>query len=329
MDKGILLNIKKFKAKLSRDPRQKVHALLAENYRRVGLTGDAVDTCLTGLQVFPSYLFCREVLGRVYLRIGQPAQAREELEAVHRIVKDDVELNRVLAKVYLELGDREKARPLLEALLAKDPFDFEVRNLLSGLDSPEPEASVPESPAAEPQSPAAEPLEVERDSDGDADGVDLFDEPGPDSPKIFDIESIIAESDDVGPVSSREVRSSATDEMLDGLEDVEDVIEAGADRIMASMGDQEPLPKSAVPRTSGPDVFTGKEKELRGAAVLALAHIEIQLLEEALFLLRSLMKEMGGQDSEFSELAKRLEETLLKKEHELESLEDMELARGL
>ncbi|MBZ0272305.1 tetratricopeptide repeat protein [bacterium] len=297
MDKDVLVNIKDFREKLKRDPLMKLHAQLADGYRRVGLTDDAIETCRVGLDIHPSYLLCREVLGRILLRVGALESAREHLEAVHAIVKDNIELNRALAKLYDELGRLDLARPLVESVIAKDPFDFEMRNLLAASERPRPEKE---------------------------EAVDLFDAPA--RAKVFDIESILA--DDIGPVAERGKRTAATDLMLDALEDVEDVIETRADEIMAALGES----NGSRPRASRParrDAYRGKEKELHGAAVLAQVHMEIHLMEEALNLVRKLRRAMGDDTAEFEDLEDRLKSALGEKEKLLDDLEDRELARGL
>jgi len=310
MDRNILLNIKKFKNKLKRDPFQKVHALLADNYRRVGLTEDAIDTCATGLQIFPSYLLCCEVLGRILLRLGRLEEAREQLEKVHEVVKDNTELNRALAKVYLEMNEIEAARPLFEAVLAKDPFDFEMRTLLKSLERGN-----------------SPPGSEDGQESGNGSGIDLFDEIKP-QPKVFDMETILAQVEEVGPVAPKEVRVSATDSMLDGLEDAEGVIESSAEKMMSLPEDGEDAAKvRREPRLERRDIYFGKEKELRGAAVLAQMHFEIQLLEEALNILDKI--DDGEGDGEYAELSKRLRDALGRKEEELDRLEGQELAKGL
>ncbi|MCZ7586949.1 MAG: tetratricopeptide repeat protein [Deltaproteobacteria bacterium] len=288
MDKSVLLNIKRFRAKLTRDPQQKVYAPLAENYRRVGLTEDAVDTCESGLEIYPGYLLCREVLGRIYFRVGRLEDARRELEAVHAVVKDNVELARVLAKLYLELGEKDLARPLLEFVLGKDPFDDEMRNLLAGLDRPAPAP----------------------DDESEADLFEKIDRPM----RVFELEALLAEpEEEPGEAPSREKRSSATDAMLDSLEGVEDLIESRADDIMASIaGEDGDRPKRA--RKERHDIYFGKEKELRGAAVLAQAHMEIHLLEEAMNLLTKIRRELGDEDDgDYLQLESRLRNALIKR----------------
>ncbi len=310
MDRTVIDNIRKYAVKLRKDPEQKVHAPLADGYRRVGLTDDAMNTASRGLELFPSYLLCREVLGRLLMRMGRLAEAREQLEKVHAIVKDNTELNRVLGKLYLQLEDEEHAKPLLESVLAKDPFDFEIRNLLTS----EHKRRLADE-AAKVYEKAVE--------EGDQDTIDLFNAK-PKTRRTIDIDQILA--DDVGPVAPVEKRVRATDHMLDGLENVEDSIEAEADKIMATLDEHESRDRDDIYtayRREHRDAYEGKEKDLHAAAVAAQIHMEVSLIEEALHLVRKLRKDEQS-DVELGELESRLDEALRIKETELDRIESVD-----
>lgn len=316
MDRTVIENIRKFSSKLKRDPRQKAHAPLADGYRRVGLSDDAMSTASTGLELFPSYLLCREVMGRVLMRMGRFSEALEQLEKVHAVVKEDTELNRALGKLYLQLGNEQAAQPLLESVLAKDPFDFEIRNLLTSSDR---------------RKKADEAAEVYRQAveTGDQDTIDLFNA-RPQKKRTVHIDQILSDDEDAAP--THEERAGATDKMLDGLENVEDSIEAEADKIMATLDEGERRQATddiySTFRKEARDYYGGKEKDLHAAAVLAQIHMEVSLLDEALHLVHKLLKDAES-DGELLDLQKRLDAALNLKEEELDRAENMDLTSGV
>jgi len=308
MDEQILISMKGYLQKLRRDEHQKIYAPLADCYRRTGLLTDAEDTANNGLEVFPSYLLCREVLGKVFFKRGKLNQAKEQLEKVAKIIKDSPELSRVLGKLYLQLDAKEEAARHLEFVLAKDPFDFEVHNLLIEIKRQE-------------QALADDEMVAEQ-------GVDMFAEP--EQAKVTDIEAIINSMDEP-EVKNRSDYAQATDAVFDNLESFEDDIDDKADEIFAAVESMpiEPQPKKRrVMRRDRPEIYRDKKREIKAAAVIGQIHMEIHLLDEALILSKKLQK-AEPDDPDLQLLSGKFEAELDIKEMELEKLENMSFATGL
>jgi lipopolysaccharide biosynthesis regulator YciM len=309
MDEQTIRQILKFTKRVRRDRYAKVYAPLADGLRRVGLLDEAAEACRAGLQVFPRYLACNEVLGRVHLRQNKLADAKRELEKVHEVIGENLELRKALAKVYARGGEKESARGVLEWVVAHDPFDFEMRNILTQL--------------------RREADQETRGADGAA--VDIYELAEKSS--LVDIRSIVGET---AANFDHGARVRATDEALDSLEHIETSIDAEADRLVrAAAGEAEIVRTGARPKKarSARDAARRQQMlaksvaEISAAAVIAQIEIEISLLDEALLTCRRLMEK--EQDADLQELADKFEKRLEEKEAELDKLESINLARGL
>ncbi len=306
MDEKTLLSMKQYMGRIRRDEYQKVYAPLAECYFRTGLLGDAKETALEGLEIFPSYLLCREVLGKIYFKLGNLDQARRQLEKVARIVKNNSELSRILGKLYMQLGLDDLALEHFEFVVKKDPFDFEIQNLLLEIQ----ERNLPE---------------PEYDPDDKADGFS-----GSQKEKVTDIEAIIAQLDEP-EVSGREKYSKATDRALDFLEEVEDDIDAKADKIYAYLREDEENKKDAPVnhrKVINPEIIKENRREIHAAALIGQLHMELHLLDEALIIAKKLLKQYP-EDQDLQLLYDKFEQKLCAKEEELDDLEGRSLATGL
>jgi tetratricopeptide (TPR) repeat protein len=311
MDKELILSIKRRLDSLRRDPHRKVQAQLADGYRHVGLVEDAIETCEQGLKVHPSYLLCREVLGKILLRLGRLAEAKEQLEHVQEFVQNDTDLNRAMAKLYMQANDLDAARPLVEYVVDRDPFDFEIRALLSTLDGLD----------------EIDDDEITEDNDDTPEGVDIFDTKS--RRLVFDLESIVTGKDEELP--SAEDVIAATDLILDDIENFEEEIDSQANSIMSYfLASQKPTELGKRPRKarrkSTLDIGDFGQTQLKGAATTAQLHMEIALMEEAINLAVQIHNEQS--DPMIGELAERLKAALHKKENDLNSLEDEQLFVG-
>ena len=308
MEESIILSMKKYLGKLRRDPNQKVHAPLAEAYRRSLLLEDGEETAAEGLEQFPSYLLCREVLGKIYFRKGKLQEARQQLERVAKIVKNNPELSRILGKLYMNLGMLDEAKEQLNFVWEKDPFDFEVRNLLVSIERQQKQKDAPVAQAG-------------------TDPLDIFNAKADES--STDIESIIAGMDDP-EIKDRGTYMKATDVALDALDAVEGTIDKAADEIYERNidADLEEARRRRQERAERPEVYQDKGKEIQAAAYIGQVELEIHMLDEALLLANRLLKS-HPEDEELQEIVEKFNKALEVKEDEMDKIEQSSLAKGL
>jgi tetratricopeptide (TPR) repeat protein len=312
MDEQLIRQILKFTKRVKRDKYAKVHAPLGEGLRRVGLLDEAADVCRVGLEIFPRYLACRETLGKVFLRQNKLADARRELEKVHEVIGENIELRKALAKVYVKTNDRGRALELLDWLVVRDPFDFEMSNLRTQLQRAQEQDAARRSAVARGENP---------------DTVDIY--ALAQRPAVVDIQRIIDELPE--PAFDRQSVRRATDAALDGLENIETVIDAEADRLFQAAGEEKTRPDGAkTERLSAArrEMLAASAEEISAAAVIAQVELEISLLDESLLACRRLQEQLAD-DPDLRELIDRFERHLEEKESALDRLENINIAHGL
>lgn len=313
MDEQVLRNILKFTKRLKKDPYTKLYAPLADGYRQVGLLEDSIDKCVVGLELYPRYLACREVLGKIYLRQNKPAEALTELEAVHEVIGDNLQLCKSLVKVYAKADQADKALAMLDWIIVKDPFDFEMRNIATQLRRDQDHQQAREDAIAAGQDP---------------DAIDIFELAEREA--VIDIRRIVDAEPDID--YDREAHQRATDDALDSLENIEEAIDAQADRIVADAAADPDAAADKAKRTSRDyklrnDNIEESVAELSGAALIAQVEIELSLLDEASLLCERMLKKLD--DDDLRELAEKFAHRIVAKETELEELERKNLAHGL
>jgi tetratricopeptide (TPR) repeat protein len=97
--------LEELQRRVQRDPASISFAALAEEYRRLGLFQDAIETCRSGLLRHPSYLSARVTLGRALLEIGDFNQAASELERVLQMAPENLAAIRALAEIHRRRGE--------------------------------------------------------------------------------------------------------------------------------------------------------------------------------------------------------------------------------
>jgi tetratricopeptide (TPR) repeat protein len=110
--------IDELRRRVVRDPASVSFAALAEEYRRLGRFGDAIDTCRAGLQRHPFYLSARVTLGRALIEMGEFDAAARELEQVLRAAPENLAAIRALAEIHrrrAELPETIESYPDVEA----------------------------------------------------------------------------------------------------------------------------------------------------------------------------------------------------------------------
>ena len=99
--------LEELRRRVQRDPASISFAALAEEYRRLGQFGDAIDTCRAGLLRHPAYVSARVTLGRALIGVGAYDEAASELEDVLRTAPENLAAIRALADIHARRGETE------------------------------------------------------------------------------------------------------------------------------------------------------------------------------------------------------------------------------
>jgi tetratricopeptide (TPR) repeat protein len=97
--------VEELKRRVQRDPASISFAALAEEYRRLGMFAEAIETCRAGLLRHPSYISARVTLGRALVEIGEFDAASVELEQVLRSAPENLAAIRALADIHRRRGE--------------------------------------------------------------------------------------------------------------------------------------------------------------------------------------------------------------------------------
>lgn len=157
------------RARWESDRSSGVFLQLADEYRRLGRTGDAVAVLEEGLSRSPNHPAALVALGRCRLELGRAGEAAEVLEKV--IAGDPTQMvaYRLLVEAYVERGMPEEARQRLRVyslLNDSDPEIAELRRRIGEIERRHRDAPEPAEPEA---SQAAEDPVEEPASGSDAD----------------------------------------------------------------------------------------------------------------------------------------------------------------
>jgi tetratricopeptide (TPR) repeat protein len=119
--------IRRHEERLTRDPSSLAFAPLADAYRKVGRTQEAIRLCREGLDRFPHYTTARLILAKALLDEGQVDEASAALEAIVAAGGRDAEAHRMLGELHRKAGRLEPALGHLEQAARLDPGDRESR----------------------------------------------------------------------------------------------------------------------------------------------------------------------------------------------------------
>lgn len=98
-----------------------MHAELAQAYRDLGMTDDAVRELERAVALGPHFADLRTQLGTLYRELGDTERAREQYEAAKQANPRYAPARVMLAVLLLSGGDTERAVAELEEVLAQDP----------------------------------------------------------------------------------------------------------------------------------------------------------------------------------------------------------------
>jgi tetratricopeptide (TPR) repeat protein len=135
--------IEDYTRKLAQNPESLVFVPLAEAYRKSGLLDKAIETCLKGLQLHPSYMSARMVLGRAYLEKEQFVEAIEEFQKVAQADVNNIMAHSLLGQIYVKQLRFAEAVKAYQKVLTLNPDDANAQQMLnkalkSAKDSPGP-----------------------------------------------------------------------------------------------------------------------------------------------------------------------------------------------
>ena len=130
-DPGLAEAIRRQEERLQRDPGSLAFAQLADLYRKVGRTREAVTLCREGLARYPHYTTARLILAKTLAVEGTLAEALAETSAILELAPKDVQAHRLAAELQRRLGRVDQALVHLESALRLDPADRESRSLLA------------------------------------------------------------------------------------------------------------------------------------------------------------------------------------------------------
>jgi len=129
--------LEELKRRVQRDPASISFAALAEEYRRLDMFPEAIETCRAGLLRHPSYISARVTLGRALVEVGDYDEASAELEQVLRSAPENLAAIRALADIHHRRGEVSDA----------DHYNASLRSSnLSSSDAPSEAAKAPSVP---------------------------------------------------------------------------------------------------------------------------------------------------------------------------------------
>jgi tetratricopeptide (TPR) repeat protein len=156
-------SIEKLKEKVDNDPASTLFVPLAEEYRKAGRIGKAIEVLKDGIERQPEYMSARVALGKIYVDKKMTADAKTEFEKVTEAIPGNLFAQRKLADIYSELGEKENAVARYETVLSLNPLDEEAQAILEELRGGKP-ASPAKAAAVEPEKvslPKVPPPEVQ------------------------------------------------------------------------------------------------------------------------------------------------------------------------
>jgi tetratricopeptide (TPR) repeat protein len=139
-DDALALAMRRHEERLARDPSSLAFAQLADLYRKVGRTQDAITLCRQGLARYPQYSTARLILARTLQAEGRLDEALAELRTILEATPKDVQCLRLASEIERRRGNIDGAAEHLETAVKVDPTDRESRALL-GLLRADPQAA--------------------------------------------------------------------------------------------------------------------------------------------------------------------------------------------
>ncbi len=122
--------IEEYTKKLTQNPESLVFVPLAESYRKSGMLDEAIETSLKGLQVHPSYMSARIVLGRAYMDKELYEDAANEFRKVAAADANNIMAHSLLGQIYMKQGKYSSAIEEYQKVLSLNPDDANAQQML-------------------------------------------------------------------------------------------------------------------------------------------------------------------------------------------------------
>ncbi|MCD4813395.1 tetratricopeptide repeat protein [bacterium] len=123
--------IEEYNKKLNNNPESLVFVPLAEAYRKSGLLDEAIETCLKGLQLHPSYMSARMVLGRAYMEKKLYGEAETEFRKVASADVNNIMAHSLLGQNYMKQFKYADAIKEYQKVLTLNPDDMTAQQMLN------------------------------------------------------------------------------------------------------------------------------------------------------------------------------------------------------
>lgn len=127
--------ILELRRRVESDPSSIVFAQLAEELRRSGAAGEAIEVCRTGLARHVNYLSARVTLGRALSDLGEFDEAHRELAGVLAQATDNLAALRALGELHQRRDETREAHSYYRRALELAPEDAEVAEIVQRLES--------------------------------------------------------------------------------------------------------------------------------------------------------------------------------------------------
>ncbi|OGW53986.1 MAG: hypothetical protein A2Y81_10050 [Nitrospirae bacterium RBG_13_43_8] len=129
-----LEELDRLKERVNKDPNSKLFVPLAEEYKKIGMINEAIETLMNGLERHPSYMSAHVSLGKIYLDKGKLDEASSEFEKVVSAIPDNLYAHKKLAEIYRALSMRERAIEEFKMVLKLNPLDWDAEKNLALLE---------------------------------------------------------------------------------------------------------------------------------------------------------------------------------------------------
>ena len=126
--------IQELRRRIQQDPASLAFAPLAEELRRAGSLGEAVQTCRAGLVLHPEYATARATLGRALLDQGALDDALDELTTVLLAAPEHLAALKGIAEIHARRGEDADALATYRRAYALAREDADLARAITSLE---------------------------------------------------------------------------------------------------------------------------------------------------------------------------------------------------